>query len=45
MSDNVIFDPATLKFDDAGLVPAIAQDIETGKVLICLLYTSDAADE
>ena len=42
MSDNVIFDPATLKFDDAGLVPAIAQDIETGKVLMMAWMNSEA---
>lgn len=29
-----MFDPATLKFDDRGLIPAIAQDAETGEVLM-----------
>jgi phosphoribosyl-AMP cyclohydrolase len=28
------FDPATLKFDANGLVPAIAQDAESGEVLM-----------
>lgn len=28
------FDPAMLKFNDAGLIPAIAQDAETGEVLM-----------
>lgn len=28
------FDPASLKFNDAGLVPAIAQDAETHEVLM-----------
>ena len=28
------FDPSTLVFDDAGLVPAIAQDKSTGEVLM-----------
>ena len=28
------FDPATLKFNDAGLMPAIAQDASTGEVLM-----------
>lgn len=28
------FDPATLRYDAAGLVPAIAQDHETGEVLM-----------
>lgn len=28
------FDPTTLKYNDAGLIPAIAQDFETGEVLM-----------
>lgn len=28
------FDPASLKFDDRGLIPAIAQEAETGEVLM-----------
>lgn len=28
------FDPTTLKFNEAGLIPAIAQDAETGEVLM-----------
>tara|TARA_R110002073_G_scaffold291745_1_gene456923 strand:+ start:294 stop:674 length:381 start_codon:yes stop_codon:yes gene_type:complete len=28
------FDPATLKFNDAGLIPAIAQDASSGEVLM-----------
>ncbi|MEZ5675264.1 MAG: phosphoribosyl-AMP cyclohydrolase [Thalassovita sp.] len=28
------FDPATLKYTDQGLIPAIAQDHETGEVLM-----------
>ncbi|WP_439103040.1 phosphoribosyl-AMP cyclohydrolase [Celeribacter marinus] len=28
------FDPASLKFDDKGLIPAIAQDAATGEVLM-----------
>lgn len=28
------FDPSTLKFNDAGLIPAIAQDASTGEVLM-----------
>ena len=38
-----------IKWDDKGLVPVIAQEKDTGDVMmfawICLLYTSDAADE
>ena len=28
------FDPSTLKFNEAGLIPAIAQDAVTGEVLM-----------
>ena len=28
------FDPQTLKYNDSGLIPAIAQDVETGEVLM-----------
>ena len=28
------FDPTTLKYNDAGLIPAIAQDADTGEVLM-----------
>ncbi len=28
------FDPASLKYDDKGLIPAIAQDAESGEVLM-----------
>ncbi len=31
---NMSFDPAQLKFDNNGLIPAIAQDNETGEVLM-----------
>ncbi len=29
-----MFDPASLRYDAAGLIPAIAQDAETGEVLM-----------
>ena len=35
------FDPATLKYDAAGLIPAIAQD-ETGDVLMMAWMNADA---
>lgn len=35
------FDPATLKYDAAGLIPAIAQD-ETGDVLMMAWMTAEA---
>lgn len=31
---NTPFDPATLKWTDAGLIPAIAQDADDGEVLM-----------
>lgn len=34
MSQTVAFDTSTLKFNEAGLVPAIAQDESTGEVLM-----------
>ena len=36
------FDPATLKFDDRGLLPAIAQDAETGEVLMLAWMNTEA---
>ncbi|WP_420587152.1 phosphoribosyl-AMP cyclohydrolase [Ruegeria sp.] len=34
MSATVTFDPSQLKFNEAGLIPAIAQDESTGEVLM-----------
>lgn len=36
------FDPATLKYDDKGLIPAIAQDAETGQVLMMAWMNAEA---
>ncbi len=36
------FDPATLKFDAGGLIPAIAQDAATGEVLMLAWMNRDA---
>ncbi len=36
------FDPASLKFDDSGLLPAIAQDAETGEVLMLAWMNAEA---
>lgn len=36
------FDPATLKFDANGLIPAIAQDSVTGEVLMMAWMNADA---
>lgn len=31
---QMFFDPQTLKYDDYGLIPAIAQDVDTGDILM-----------
>ncbi len=36
------FDPASLRFNEAGLIPAIAQDEETGEVLMMAWMNADA---
>ncbi|MFU8777918.1 MAG: phosphoribosyl-AMP cyclohydrolase, partial [Roseovarius sp.] len=36
------FDPATLKYDVSGLIPAIAQEAETGEVLMMAWMNADA---
>ena len=36
------FDPATLKYDDRGLIPAIAQAEETGEVLMLAWMNAEA---
>ena len=36
------FDPASLKFNGDGLVPAIAQDAESGEVLMMAWMTAEA---
>ncbi|KZY40438.1 phosphoribosyl-AMP cyclohydrolase, partial [Roseovarius sp. HI0049] len=36
------FDPETLKFNDDGLLPAIAQDAETGEVLMLAWMNAEA---
>ncbi|MDO6731041.1 phosphoribosyl-AMP cyclohydrolase [Marinovum sp. 2_MG-2023] len=37
-----VFDPATLVYNDAGLIPAIAQDAESGEVLMMAWMNADA---
>ncbi|GAA6157945.1 phosphoribosyl-AMP cyclohydrolase [Ruegeria sp. HU-ET01832] len=34
MTGTVAFDPSTLKYNEAGLIPAIAQDENSGEVLM-----------
>jgi phosphoribosyl-AMP cyclohydrolase len=36
------FDPAALKYDDKGLIPAIAQDDQTGEVLMMAWMNAEA---
>ncbi|SFI76994.1 phosphoribosyl-AMP cyclohydrolase [Celeribacter neptunius] len=36
------FDPATLKYDDKGLIPAIAQDAASGEVLMMAWMNHEA---
>ena len=38
------FDPSTLVYDAAGLIPAIAQDEETGEVLMMAWMTRDTVE-
>ena len=42
MPNEISFDPATLKYDERGLVPAIAQDSETGDVLMMAWMNAEA---
>jgi len=42
MSQNATFDPSTLKFNSAGLVPAIAQEEGTGEVLMLAWMNAEA---
>ena len=39
------FDVSTLRFDDNGLIPAIAQDAETGEVLMMAWMNAESLDE
>ncbi|MCR9115214.1 MAG: phosphoribosyl-AMP cyclohydrolase [Rhodobacteraceae bacterium] len=38
----MIFDPATLRYNDQGLIPAIAQDHATGEVLMMAWMNAEA---
>ena len=39
------FDPTTLKFNEAGLIPAIAQDAENGEVLMMAWMNAESLME
>lgn len=38
------FDPATLVYNDQGLIPAVAQEAETGEVLMMAWMNAEAVD-
>ncbi len=40
--DNPRFDPASLRFDDRGLIPVVAQDVRTQEVLMLAWMNADA---
>ncbi|XHX62125.1 phosphoribosyl-AMP cyclohydrolase [Pseudosulfitobacter sp. SM2401] len=42
MTDDVMFDPASLTFNEAGLIPAIAQDAASGEVLMMAWMNAEA---
>lgn len=42
MTKTVTFDPSSLKYNDAGLVPAIAQDETSGEVLMMAWMNAEA---
>ncbi|MEO1106801.1 MAG: phosphoribosyl-AMP cyclohydrolase [Pseudomonadota bacterium] len=44
MTDPIVFDPATLKYNEAGLVPAIAQDHASGEVLMMAWMNAQAIE-
>lgn len=45
MSNTDTFDPSTLKYNEAGLVPAIAQDEGTGEVLMVAWMNAEAVEQ
>ncbi len=45
MADAVLFDPSTLKFNEAGLIPAIAQDEATGEVLMMAWMNAQSIEQ
>ena len=42
MATKTSFDPATLRYNDAGLIPAIAQDAGSGEVLMLAWMNAEA---
>lgn len=41
----MMFDPSSLKFNEAGLIPAIAQDESSGEVLMMAWMNAEAVDK
>ncbi len=44
MSDTVTFDPSNLRYNEAGLIPAIAQDHASGEVLMMAWMNQQAVE-
>ncbi|MCG7518350.1 phosphoribosyl-AMP cyclohydrolase [Ruegeria sp. Ofav3-42] len=45
MSETITFDPSSLKYNQAGLVPAIAQDDASGEVLMMAWMNAEAVEK
>ena len=45
MTDHTPFDPGTLRWDERGLIPAIAQDHRTGEVLMLAWMSAESLAE
>ncbi|WP_170354139.1 phosphoribosyl-AMP cyclohydrolase [Ruegeria lacuscaerulensis] len=45
MTGTVAFDPSTLKYNEAGLIPAIAQDENSGEVLMMAWMNMQAVEK
>ena len=45
MSDAVRFDPETLVYNEAGLIPCVAQSAETGEVLMMAWMNREAVEK
>jgi phosphoribosyl-AMP cyclohydrolase len=45
MTDQTPFDPATLRWDERGLIPAIAQDHRSGEVLMLAWMSAESLAE
>ncbi|WP_171134794.1 phosphoribosyl-AMP cyclohydrolase [Ruegeria sp. HKCCD7221] len=45
MQATATFDPTTLKYNDAGLIPAIAQDETSGEVLMMAWMNAEAVEK